>query len=242
MPPANEGPKATLTTSLPTPVELPLRSTALICIDFQRDFLDVGGFGHALGNDVTKLSSECIPGAINLLAAARAANLAAIVHTKEAHRADLRDCCEMKRSGPRCPPKGKRIGEVMVQGMGRLLVDGSPGNEFVDAVKPADGEIVVTKPGKGAFFLTGLNEILRENGVSHLIFCGVTTEVCVQTSMREANDRGYECVLVEDATASYIPAFKKAVIDMTRSQGGIVGYTVQRAEDVAKALATACQE
>jgi len=233
---ATSGPKAVLSSTLPKPVELPLSSTALVCIDFQKDFLDEGGFGHALGNDVTKLTNECIPGAQTLLEAARSVGLAAIVHTKEAHRSDLRDLCEMKHSGPRCPPEGKRIGEVMVEGMGRLLVDGSPGNDFVDAAKPAEGEIVIAKPGKGAFFMTGLNEKLRELGVSHLIVCGVTTEVCVQTTMREANDRGYECVLVEDATASYIPPFKAAVIEMTRSQGGIVGYTVEKAKDVADAL------
>ncbi|CAE8719951.1 unnamed protein product [Polarella glacialis] len=127
----------------------------------------------------------------------------------------------------------------MVQSMGRLLVDGSPGNEFVDAARPLAGEKVVCKPGKGAFFMTGLHEFLRERKVSHLIVCGVTTEVCVQTTMREANDRGYECVLVEDATASYIPPFKAAVIEMVRSQGGIVGYTVERAQEVADALRAA---
>mmetsp|Transcript_84449 Transcript_84449/g.149415 ORF Transcript_84449/g.149415 Transcript_84449/m.149415 type:complete len:275 (-) Transcript_84449:123-947(-) len=234
--PATSGPKAVLSNTLPRPVELPLSSTALVCIDFQKDFLDEGGFGHALGNDVTKLTAECIPGAVTLLEAARSLPLAAVVHTKEAHRADLRDLCAMKHSGPRCPPPGKQIGDVMVEGMGKLLVDGSPGNEFVDAAKPVDGEIVIAKPGKGAFFMTGLHEKLRDLGVSHLIVCGVTTEVCVQTTMREANDRGYECVLVEDATASYIPPFKAAVIEMTRSQGGIVGYTVQKAKDVADAL------
>ncbi|CAE7020653.1 rutB, partial [Symbiodinium sp. CCMP2456] len=128
---------------------------------------------------------------------------------------------------------------VLQEGMGRLLIDGSPGNEIVDVVKPVDGEVVLCKPGKGAFFMTGLNQLLRERGISHLIFCGVTTEVCVQVTMREANDRGYECVLVEDSTASYIPKFKAAVIDMVRSQGGIVGYTMERAEDVAKALKSA---
>eukprot|EP00434_Breviolum_minutum_P045527 symbB.v1.2.040837.t1/scaffold7564.1/size12692/1 len=232
---ATEGSFAKLNT-LPKPVSLPMKSTALLCIDFQKDFLDVGGFGHALGNDVTKLADECLPGAAKLLEAARSLPLAAIIHTKEAHQEDLCDCCDMKLCGPRCPPEDKRIGKVMVEGMGRLLVDGSPGNDFVDGAKPMDGEIVIAKPGKGAFFMTGLNEILRTKGVSHLIVCGVTTEVCVQTTMREANDRGYECVLVEDATASYIPRFKAATIEMVRSQGGIVGYTVEKAEDVARAL------
>ncbi|CAJ1388296.1 unnamed protein product [Effrenium voratum] len=232
-----KGPKAELE-ALPKPVTLPLKSTALVCIDFQKDFMEVGGFGHALGNDVTKLSEECLPGAATLLAAARSAKIT-VVHTKEAHREDLRDCCAMKLDGPRCPPEGKRIGEVLVEGMGRLLVDGSKGNEFMEEAKPIDGEIVVAKPGKGGFFMTGLHEILREKGISHLIFCGVTTEVCVNTTMREANDRGYECVLVADATGSYFPQFKAAVLEMVRSQGGIVGYTVEEAEDVAKALKAA---
>mmetsp|Transcript_4555 Transcript_4555/g.10666 ORF Transcript_4555/g.10666 Transcript_4555/m.10666 type:complete len:277 (+) Transcript_4555:20-850(+) len=221
--------------ALPQPVDLPLKATALICIDFQKDFMAEGGFGHALGNDVTKLSRECLPGAKILLQACRELGFP-VIHTKEAHRADLRDCCDMKRCGPRCPPEGKRIGEVLEEGMGRLLVDGSLGNEIVDDVKPIEGEHVICKPGKGAFFLTGLNDLLRKLKVTHLIFCGVTTEVCVQTTMREANDRGYECLLVEDSTASYIPKFKASVIEMVRSQGGIVGYTVEHAKAVADAL------
>lgn len=123
--------------------------------------------------------------------------------------------------------------------MGRLLVHGSPGNDFIDDAKPLEGEKVVCKPGKGAFFMTDLHEFLYSKGISHLIVCGVTTEVCVQTTMREANDRGYECVLVEDATASYIPEFKKSVIEMVSSQGGIVGHTIAEAQSVAKALRSA---
>jgi len=236
--PCTSGPKATLSTAAPKQVELPIGSTAVVCIDFQKDFLAEGGFGHALGNDVTKLSAECLPGAATLLAAARAAGLA-VVHTKEAHRQDIRDCPAMKLDGPRCPPEGLRIGQVKEESMGRLLVDGSPGNEIVEEAKPIEGEKVICKPGKGAFFLTDMNKYLRSKGVSHLIFCGVTTEVCVQTTMREANDRGYECVLVGDATASYIPKFKQAVMEMVSSQGGIVGYTVETAQAVADALKTA---
>jgi len=222
----------------PQAMKLPLGSTALVCIDFQKDFLDEGGFGHALGNDVSKLYDECFPGGSTLLAAARSCGLP-IVHTKEAHRTDLRDCPASKRCGPRAAPEGKRVGDVLVEGMGPLLVHGSPGNDFIDAAKPLEGEKVLCKPGKGAFFHTDLHEFLYSKGVSHLIFCGVTTEVCVQTTMREANDRGYECLLVEDATASYIPEFKKAVIQMVSSQGGIVGYTVDSAEKVAEALKAA---
>lgn len=243
--PATDGPMAVLEDAKPRPVTLPLKSTALVCIDFQKDFLDEGGFGHALGNDVSKLTDDCILGGETLLAASRhgcgkcGGALPAIVHTKEAHRPDLRDCPATKLDGPRAAPDGKRIGQVMVEGMGKLLVDGSPGNEFVERVKPHLGEKVVCKPGKGAFFATDLHEYLRSNGISHLIVCGVTTEVCVQTTMREANDRGYECVLVEDATSSYIPEFKAAVMKMVSSQGGIVGYTVERAQSVADAMRAA---
>lgn len=252
--PAESGPRAILATARPKQVELPLQSTALICIDFQKDFLEEGGFGHALGNDVTRLAADCLPGASSLLRAARGQPegeshdgaehrvtpyLAAVVHTKEAHKEDLSDCPMTKLKGPRCPPDGKRVGDTLVEGMGRLLVDGSPGNDFVDSATPVAGEHVICKPGKGAFFLTGLHDFLRARRISHLVICGVTTEVCVQTTLREANDRGYECVLVEDATASYIPAFKAAVIEMVRSQGGIVGYTVEKAKDVADAIRAA---
>lgn len=240
---ASSGPRALLAKAKPQSMELPLASTALICIDFQGDFLDKGGFANALGNNVTKLAKECLPGAATLLAAARApveaGGLPLVVHTKEAHRADLLDCPSSKLKGPRCPPPGKRIGDVMVRGMGRLLVDGSPGNDFVEAVKPIPGEIIICKPGKGAFFMTGLHDLLRERKISHLIVCGITTEVCVQTTLREANDRGYECVLVEDATGSYFPAFKKAFLKMVSSQGGIVGFTVKTAKEVATALGKA---
>lgn len=236
--PAASGHIATLEAAQPKPMKLPLKSTALLCIDFQKDFLAEGGFGHALGNDVVGLSAACLPGAAILLAAARAQGLP-VVHTREAHRSDLSDCPDSKRTGPRAPPEGRRVGEVMVEGMGRLLVDGSPGNDFVEPARPVEGEKVVCKPGKGAFFLTDLNEHFRGLGVSHLIVCGVTTEVCVQTTMREANDRGYECVLVEDATASYLPKLREAAIEMIRSQGGIVGFTVATSQEVADAIKAA---
>ena len=109
--------------------------------------------------------------------------------------------------------------------MGRLLVSGEPGNQIVDSLAPLDDEIVVDKPGKGMFWATGLHEQLQGLGITHLVFAGVTTEVCVQTSMREANDRGYECLLVEDCTESYFPEFKAATLAMVRAQGGIVGWT-----------------
>ena len=109
--------------------------------------------------------------------------------------------------------------------MGRILVAGEPGNQIIEALAPVGGEIVIDKPGKGAFYATGLHALLQERGITHLLFGGVTTEVCVQTSMREANDRGYDCLLLEDCTESYFPAFKAATLDMVRAQGGIVGWT-----------------
>ena len=108
--------------------------------------------------------------------------------------------------------------------MGRILIAGEPGNQIVPDLAPLAGEIVIDKPGKGMFYATGIQERLQTMGITHLVFAGVTTEVCVQTSMREANDRGYECLLIEDATESYFPQFKAATIEMIVAQGGIVGW------------------
>ena len=143
-----------------------------------------------------------------------------VVHTRESHRADLSDCPPAKRD--RGNPH-LRIGDAGP--MGRILVAGEPGNQIIDALAPVDGEIVIDKPGKGAFYATPLHEHLRQAGITHLLFMGVTTEVCVQTSMREANDRGFDCLLLEDCTESYFPAFKAATLDMVRAQGAIVGWT-----------------
>jgi len=192
-------------------------------IDMQRDFIEPGGFGEALGNDVSLLAS-IVPTVARLIAHARAAGWL-VVHTRESHAPDLSDCPAAKRL--RGAPQA-RIGDVGP--MGRILVRGEPGNAIVDALAPIAGEIVIDKPGKGAFYATHLGEVLAQHGITHLVFAGVTTEVCVQTTMREANDRGYDCVLVEDATASYIPAFKAATLDMIRSQGGIVGWTAALAD------------
>jgi biuret amidohydrolase len=192
--------------------------TALIVIDMQRDFVEPGGFGEALGNDVSLLSA-IVPKVAELLGICRAAGLM-IVHTREAHRPDLSDCPPAKliRGNSKL-----RIGDPGP--MGRILVAGEPGNDILPGVAPLPGEIVIDKPGKGAFYATALGEILRLRGITHLIFAGVTTEVCVQTTMREANDRGYECLLIEDATESYFPAFKQATLEMIRAQGAIVGWT-----------------
>lgn len=195
-----------------------LASTALVIIDMQRDFIEPGGFGETLGNDVSLLSA-IVPACQAVLSAWRAAG-GLVVHTRESHRVDLSDCPPAKRNrgNPRL-----RIGDTGP--MGRILVAGEPGNQIIPALSPTPGEIVIDKPGKGAFYATPLHVTLRKKGVTHLIFMGVTTEVCVQTSMREANDRGYDCLLLTDCTESYFPQFKAATVDMIHAQGGIVGWT-----------------
>lgn len=204
--------------ALPYPLQLPLAHTALVMIDMQRDFIMPGGFGETLGNDVSQLA-----GAVNigrqLLDWCRRQGLL-IVHTKEAHAADLSDCPPAKRL--RGAP-ALRIGDPGP--MGRILIDGEPGSDFIPELAPLADEVVIVKPGKGAFYHTALDEILQQKHITHLLFGGVTTEVCVQTSMREANDRGYQCLLIEDATDSYFPEFKAATLAMIRAQGAIVGWT-----------------
>lgn len=207
----------------PFPYAFALARTALVIIDMQRDFVEPGGFGESLGNDVRPLQA-IIPACQAVLQAWRASG-GTVVHTREAHRADLSDCPPAKRN--RGAPR-LRIGDAGP--MGRILVAGEPGNQIVPALAPTDGEIVIDKPGKGAFYATPLHGLLRERGITHLVFMGVTTEVCVQTSMREANDRGYEGLLLEDCTESYFPRFKAATLDMLRAQGAIVGWTATSAQ------------
>ena len=190
---------------------------ALVIIDMQRDFVEPGGFGAALGNDVSLLQAAIAPTRA-LLDAWRRKGWP-VVHTRESHAPDLSDCPPAKRD--RGNPS-LRIGDLGP--MGRLLVRGEPGCQIVDALAPVAGEIVIDKPGKGAFYATPLQGDLQRLGVTQLVFAGVTTEVCVQTTMREANDRGYECLIVEEATASYFPQFKASAIEMIVAQGGIVGW------------------
>ena len=190
---------------------------ALIIIDMQRDFIEPGGFGDSLGNDVSLLEAAIAPTRA-LLDAWRARGWP-VVHTRESHAPDLSDCPPAKRL--RGNPS-LRIGDLGP--MGRLLVRGSAGCEIVPALAPLPDETVIDKPGKGAFYATPLQAHLKALGATQLIFAGVTTEVCVQTTMREANDRGFEALLVEEATASYFPSYKAAAIAMIVAQGGIVGW------------------
>ena len=195
-----------------------LASSALVIIDMQRDFIEPGGFGETLGNDVSLLSA-IVPACQAVLTAWRNAG-GLVVHTREAHRADLSDCPPAKR---RRGSPSLRIGDVGP--MGRILIAGEPGNQIIAELAPAPGEIVLDKPGKGAFYATELHTLLQASSITHLIFMGVTTEVCVQTSMREANDRGYDCLLLEDCTESYFPHFKAATLEMLCAQAAIIGWT-----------------
>lgn len=216
-------------TSIPAePFAFPLgeKPPCLIIIDMQRDFIEPGGFGAALGNDVSLLRSTIAP-CKALLKTFRKLKLP-VVHTREAHLPDLSDCPEAKRLRGNA---SLRIGDIGP--MGRILIDGEPGNEIIPELKPIAGEYELTKPGKGAFYGTDLKNLLDSLGVSQLIFAGVTTEVCVQTTMREANDRGYECLLARDATDSYFPEFKQAAIDMITAQGAIVGWVADSASIIA---------
>jgi nicotinamidase-related amidase len=201
----------------PYELEFDPKSTALLIIDMQRDFVMPGGFGEALGNDVTPLQATIAP-TKRVLEAARKKGML-VIHTREGHRPDLTDCPPTKLVRGR----GKiRIGDPGP--MGRILVRGEIGHDIVPELYPAPGEPVIDKPGKGAFYATDLELILRDRGIKTLIVCGVTTEVCVNTSVREANDRGYECVVLSDCVGSYFPEFQKAALAMIKAQGGIFGW------------------
>jgi nicotinamidase-related amidase len=192
-------------------------TTALLIIDMQRDFLEPGGFGAALGNDVGLLRSAIAP-TRRVLRACRAAGML-VVHTREGHRPDLSDLAPAKRTRGRLTTG---IGDVGP--MGRILVRGEPGHDIVPELAPEPGEPVVDKPGKGAFHATDLEAMLRSRGIARLVVCGVTTEVCVNTTVREANDRGFDCLVLEDCTGSYFPEFQQAGIAMIKAQGGIFGW------------------
>jgi biuret amidohydrolase len=203
---------------------------ALLCIDFQRDFVEPGGFGESLGNDVSLLRSTIEPTRRVLDAARR--NGWMVVHTREGHRPDLSDLFPAKRDRGR---PTLRIGDDGP--MGRLLVRGSEGHDIVPELAPAPGEVVLDKPGKGSFYATDLETILRARAITHLVVTGVTTEVCVQSTVREANDRGFECLVLSDCTGSYFPQFYESALAMFKAQGGIVGW-VGTSADLLTALDT----
>jgi biuret amidohydrolase len=202
---------------------------ALAIIDMQRDFVDPGGFGEALGNDVSLLRKAIAPTA-RVLEAARKAGIL-IIHTREGHRPDLTDLAPAKKERGRL-----KTGIGDPGPMGRILVQGEYGHDIIDELKPAPGEPVVDKPGKGAFYATDLDTILRTRNIRQLIVCGVTTEVCINTTVREANDRGYDCLVLADCVASYFPEFQRVALEMIKAQGGIFGW-VGNSADLLPALA-----
>jgi nicotinamidase-related amidase len=204
----------------PTPFSFEPDQVALVVIDMQRDFLMPGGFGESLGNDVSQLRRTIEPLAA-LMAAWRAAGLP-IIHTREGHRPDLSDCppAKLERGAP-----SKRIGDPGA--FGRILIRGEYGHDIIDELQPIDGEVVVDKPGKGAFYATELQDLLSKDGIKSLVVTGVTTEVCVHTTVREANDRGYECLVLADCVGSYFPEFQRVGLEMIAAQGGIFGWVAE---------------
>jgi biuret amidohydrolase len=201
----------------PYPFDFDPERCALLIIDMQRDFLEPGGFGEVLGNDVSHLRRAIEPN-VRLLAAWRAAKLC-VIHTREGHRPDLSDLHTSKKN------RGSHAMRIGDEGpMGRILVRGEQGHDIIPELYPQADETVVDKPGKGAFHATDLHELLKRNGIRQLVVTGVTTEVCVSTTVREANDRGYDCLIAEDCVASYFPEFHKSSLEMTKAQGGIFGW------------------
>ena len=208
--------------------------TALVIIDMQRDFLEPGGFGAMLGNDVSELAKVVEP-LQAVLAAARASDMM-IVHTREGHRPDLSDAPPSKLA------RGNLETGIGDPGpKGRVLVRGEVGHDIVPELAPAEGEVVLDKPGKDAFYATDLEAILRAQGITHLVVTGVTTEVCVQTTVRAANGRGFDCLILSDCTGSYFPEFHASALAMFSAQGGIVGW-VATSEQLLSAIATATKE
>jgi nicotinamidase-related amidase len=210
----------------PYDIDIDVDRTALVIIDMQRDFVEPGGFGEALGNDVTPLRAAITPTRL-VLEAARARGLL-VIHTREGHRSDLRDLWPTKHERGRDPVA--RIGDK--EAMGRLLVRGERGHDIVPELYPIDGEPVIDKPGKGSFYATDLELILRRHDVRTLLVCGVTTEVCVHTTVREANDRGFEAVVLSDCVGSYFPEFQRVGLEMIKAQGGIFGWVSDSARAI----------
>jgi len=201
----------------PSGIEIDPAQTAVVIIDMQRDFLQPGGFGESLGNDISLLTAAVEP-CRALLAAARRHGVL-VIHTREGHRPDMLDAprAKVERGTP-----STRIGDPGP--MGRILIRGEAGHDLIPELYPEPGEAVIDKPGKGAFYATDLHTILRNRGIKDLIVCGVTTEVCVHTTVREANDRGYRCIVPGDCCASYFPEFHEVGLRMIKAQGGIFGW------------------
>jgi nicotinamidase-related amidase len=220
------GPAMISVEAQPYPYTFNPSSTALIVIDMQRDFLEPGGFGESLGNDVGELRRTIGPTRA-LLAVWRAAGLP-VIHTREGHLPDLSDCppSKLARGAP-----SMRIGDPGPKG--RILIRGEEGHDIVEELAPALGEPVIDKPGKGAFYATDLGELLTRQGIRSLVVAGVTTEVCVHTTVREANDRGYECLVLSDCVGSYFPEFHRVALDMIAAQGGIFGWVASSADLIA---------
>ena len=203
------------------------KTTALVIIDMQRDFVLPGGFGEKLGNDTSLLLAAVEP-TQRVLAKARKKKML-VIHTREGHRPDLSDCP---------PAKLTRGGKTFIgkdSPMGRILVRGEKGHDIIHQLYPVEGEPVIDKPGKGSFHATDLHQILLDRGIKTLVVCGVTLEVCVHTTVREANDRGYECVVLSDCVASYFPEFQRVGLEMIKAQGGIFGW-VSNAKNFIAAL------
>jgi biuret amidohydrolase len=192
------------------------QTTALVIIDMQRDFVLPGGFGEKLGNDTSLLLAAVEP-TLRVLTKARQKKML-VIHTREGHRPDLSDCP---------PAKLTRGGHTFIgqdSPMGRILIRGERGHDIIHQLYPVAGEPIIDKPGKGSFHATDLHQILFDKGIKTLIVCGVTLEVCVHTTVREANDRGYECVVLSDCVASYFPEFQRVGLEMIKAQGAIFGW------------------
>ncbi|GJE17130.1 cysteine hydrolase family protein [Methylobacterium marchantiae] len=215
----------------PADLDFDPTTTALVIIDMQRDFLEPGGFGETLGNDVSLLLAA-VPPCQSVLAAARRLGML-VVHTREGHKPDLSDAPPAKLE------RGEPTARIGAPGpMGRILIRGEAGHDIVPALAPMPGEVVIDKPGKGAFYATELGTVLADRDIATLLVCGVTTEVCVHTTIREGNDRGYRCVALSDCCASYFPEFHRVGLEMIKAQGGIFGW-VSSSAAVLAALAAA---
>jgi nicotinamidase-related amidase len=207
----------------PAALTVDLGGAALVIIDMQRDFLEPGGFGAALGNDVSRLQAAVGP-CREMLDAARALGVL-VIHTREGHRPDLSD------APPHKVERGDPKNRIGARGpMGRILVRGEPGHDIIPELYPLPGEPVIDKPGKGAFYQTDLELMLRNRVIDTLLVAGVTTEVCVNTTVREANDRGFRCIVLSDCCASYFPDFHQSGLAMIKAQGGIFGSVTGSAE------------